>query len=135
MIFYIFLFLFALALVLIISGFAVDIPLFAMIGAVLLMSLGGITLGNDVMLKTGVNTSEIQVYGNDFTGYHWDGYNGTSEAPSKADREAFLFHVEKEEIYTYEPYEWGEIGGTAYGWFFLILGVGMFIISLTMLGD
>ena len=133
MIFYIFLFLFALALILIISGFAVDIPLFAMIGAVLLMSLGGITLGNDVMLKTGVNTEENYIYGNGCDGEHWAGHNTT--APLQADKEAFLFHTEKEEIYTYEPYEWGEIGGTAYGWFFLILGVGMFIISLTMLGD
>lgn len=35
-------------------------------------------------------TTEIYIYGNNFDGYHWDGYNIT--APSQIDKEAFLFH-------------------------------------------
>lgn len=108
MIFNIFLFLFAVAIILIIGGFAIDIPLFGIIGAILLIGLGGVVVSNNVEVKMGVNATNNII-------------NGTIASTTTTD--------------IYETYDWGKIGGTGYGLFFLILGVGLFIISLTQIGD
>ena len=133
MIFNIFLFLFATSLLLIIVGFIVDIPLFNIVGSVLLIGMGALVLSNDVQIVTGENITETSVYGNYFDDYHWDGYNTT--APPQTDKEAYLFHTETEKTNIYENYDWGGIGNTSYGVLFLLFGIGMFIISLTTMGD
>jgi len=37
--------------------------------------------------------------------------------------------------YTYAPYDFGSLGSTSYGWIITILGVALFIIVLTTMGD
>jgi len=44
---------------------------------------------------------EDYIYGNNFTGYHWDSYDGASVAPLQTDREAFLFHKNTSNTYDY----------------------------------
>lgn len=93
---------------LIIVGFAIDIPLFSIIGSVLLIGLGGLVLSDDVQIITGENTTNTID-------------NGTIISTTTTN--------------VYESYSWGSIGTTPYGVLFLLLGIGMFIISLTTMGD
>lgn len=109
MIFNIFLFLFAISIILMICSFALDIPLFGIIGAILMLGLGGVVTANDVQIQVGENATNTL------------DQNGTIVSTSTTD--------------IYESYDWGGISGTAYGIFFLILAVGMFVMALMSLGD
>lgn len=42
--------------------------------------------------------------------------------------------VHSQEIKTYENYSFGGVGGTSFGFLILILGILLFIISITMAG-
>jgi len=44
---------------------------------------------------------ESYQYGNNFSAYHWDGYDGASVAPVQVDRDAFLFHKNITNTYEY----------------------------------
>jgi len=74
-------------------GLVARIPFFLVVGFLLLFIIGGYLQAGNILIPSGTVDS---VYGNNFTGYHWDGYNGSSEAPSQTDREAYLFHEEQE---------------------------------------
>jgi len=77
---------------LLLFGLGVPLPYFSVLGFFLLFVLGGLLQAGSLELPTG----ELEyVYGNNFTGYHWD-YVNSSFAPSQTDREAFLFHTEKD---------------------------------------
>jgi len=129
LIFSVFVFLFILALVFIGLGYAVDIPVFSLVGAIFIIGLGVVILGSNVEVRTG--QEDIYIYGNNFDGYHWEGYNIT--APSQTDKEAFLFH--QNITYTYEPYDFGGIGNTTFGILTLILGMSLFVIIVMTAGD
>ncbi len=110
-------------------GYAVDIPVFSLVGAIFIIGLGVVILGSNVEVRTG--QEDIYIYGNNFDGYHWEGYNIT--APSQTDKEAFLFH--QNITYTYEPYDFGGIGNTTFGILTLILGMSLFVIIVMTAGD
>jgi len=93
--------------------------------------MGTIVLSVGVEVKTG--TEEVFIYGNNFTDYHWDGYDGSSVAPPRTNREAFLFHVNETNIY--EPYDFGGFGGTTFGLLILILGMFLFVYFIATAGD
>jgi len=131
MILTIFIFMSCLGFVLFVLGYVLDIPLLSIIGAVFIFGLGLLVVSDDVQVVNG--TEEVYIYGNNFTGYHWDGYNGSSEAPSSTDRNAYLFH--KNETKIYEDYDFGGIGSTSFGVIFLLLGAFMFVLSLFNVGD
>jgi len=118
----------AVALVLVIFGFAVDFPLFSMVGTIMLFLLGLSLLTGGLSYKIGEDYNYI--YGNNFTDYHWDSCEGASEAPSQVDREAFLFHTNSSSIYA----NYDDASGDRYGWFLLILGALGFCLSLFTLG-
>jgi len=77
-------------------GFSINESTFQVVGFFFLFLLSSLVLtaGN---LEYSTGTDEFYVYGNNFDGYHWDGYN--TSAPSQIDREAFLFHVETTKTY------------------------------------
>jgi len=71
----------------------------SLVGFSFMFLLSIVIIGGNLTYQTGVE--EIYIYGNNFDGYHWDGYNTT--APSQTDREAYLFHKNITNIYsTYE---------------------------------
>jgi hypothetical protein len=113
-------------LVLTIFGFVSDIPIFSMIGTIMIFLLGLSLLNVGLTYKVG--EEEVYVYGNYFDGYHWDGSNAT--APSQVDKEAFLFHVDVVDVY--DVYD--DSAGDRYGWFLLILGALGFVFALFTLG-
>ena len=121
---WLFLLFFGIGLVLTIAGFALDLPLLNLTGTIMIFLMGMTLLSAGLDYKIGED--QIQVYGNDFTGYHWDGYNGTSEAPSQADREAFLFHVEVEAVYG----SYDDAGENRFGWMLMAMGALLFCLSL-----
>lgn len=116
------------ALVLTIFGFSADIPIFSMVGTIMLFLVGLTLLTSGLTYKIG--EQEDLIYGNNFTGYHWDSYDGASEAPSQADREAFLFHTNVTDIYG----SYDDKNGDRYGWFLMMLGALGFCLSLFSLG-
>jgi hypothetical protein len=88
-------------------GFIIDIPALSVIGAVLLFGLGLFMLNDNIEVQNGVNITNVID-------------NGTI--------------ISSQEIKTYENYSFGGFGGTSFGFLFLILGILLFIITLTMLG-
>jgi hypothetical protein len=124
MLMWLFLLFFGIGLVLTIAGFALDLPLLNLSGTIMIFLMGMALLQGGLDYKVG--TDEIQVYGNNFSGYHWDGYDGMSEAPSQADREAFLFHVKNEAVY--EHYD--DAGTNRFGWLLMAMGALLFALSL-----
>ena len=129
MILTIFIFLTALAVVMFALGFLLDIPLLSIIGAVFIFGLGLLMMGTDIQVKTG--TEDVLVYGNNFSGYHWDAYND-SMAPPQTDKNAFLFYTNSSNVYA--NYDFGGIGTTSFAWLFMILGAFLFAISLINVG-
>jgi len=74
---------------------------FAMI-LIILVAKGAVDATEKCELVPNV-TQEVYVYGNNFDGYHWDGYNTT--APAQIDRDAFLFHKNETVTYSTVCYE------------------------------
>ena len=68
----------------------------SLVGFAFLFLLSMVVIGDNLTYKTGVE--ETYIYGNNFDGYHWDGYNTT--APSQTDKEAFLFHRNITNVYS-----------------------------------
>jgi len=67
----------------------------SLVGFFFLFLLSMVVIGDNLTYKVG--EQEVYIYGNYFDGYHWDGYNTT--APPQADKEAFLFHMNRTNIY------------------------------------
>ena len=82
-----------LMLFLLFFGALTRLPPFLILGFFILFVLGGYLQAGNILIPSG---DTHFVYGNNFTDYHWDDYNDSSDAPSQADREAFLFHEVKE---------------------------------------
>jgi len=118
----------AVALVLTLFGFIADIPIFSMVGTIMIFLLGFTLLTEGLTYKVGDDVDYI--YGNNFTDYHWDDYEGASVAPLQSDRDAFLFHTNSSAIY--ETYD--DSAGDRYGWFLLVLGALGFCLSLFTIG-
>ena len=75
--------------------------------------------------KTGFNESSYYVYGDNFTGYHWDYDN---DMPPNTEGEIFLFHKDTSNIYIYENYQNKTIGFylallSAFGFSFMLYGM------------
>ena len=83
----------AIMLFLLVFGLVARMPTFLLLGFLLLFIIGGYVEAENILVPNG---NVYSVYGNNFSDYHWDGHNGTSEAPSQSDREAFLFNTQKE---------------------------------------
>lgn len=83
------------------------------------------------------DTNETYVYGNNFDGYHWDGYNTT--APPQIDKNSFIFH--KNTDYNYDlyciPEDYTEAKNLYMIWFILIrlALAGVLIAPLVYLGN
>lgn len=128
MIFSVFVFLFALAIIFIGLGYAVDIPIFSLVGSIFIIGLGVIILGAGVEVQTG--TYETYKYGDNYDTYHYDGYN--ESAPPQLN-ELNIFHINETKIY--EPYDFGGIGNTNFGILTLLLGMGLFVVVVATAGD
>jgi len=103
-------------------GFFIDFPVINFIGSIMLFLLGIGLLGAGIDYKVGVE--EVYVYGNNFSGYHWD-YDGT-QPPLKDLDSAYLFHKNVSDVYsTYD-----DSSGDRFGWFLLILGALTFVLGL-----
>lgn len=107
-----FLILLVMGVVLLIAGIVIQNPILGAISLVILLILSFFIMEGNVLIPTGETS---YVYGNNFTGYHWDDYNA-STAPDQANKEAFLFHEEKE----YD--NWDNANSSFIG-FFMIIGV------------
>jgi hypothetical protein len=70
------------------------------IASLIILGRAGLDSGQDCQFLIS-NTSTFYVYGNNFTDYHWDDYDGASVAPLQVDRDAFLFHTEISNEYEY----------------------------------
>jgi len=112
----------SLGVVLAFIGYFSGFPLFDMTGMIFIFLLGLSLLSNGLDYKTGAN--EVYVYGNDFDGSHWDGYNAT--APPQTDRDAFLFH--KNTTDSYDHYD--DSSGDRFGWLLMAFGGLGFAFSL-----
>jgi len=110
-------------------GYIIDIPIFSLFGCVFIIGLGAVMLASGVEVKTGLQ--EVYVYGNNFTGYHWD-YDGTQPAPKDLEG-AYLFH--KNETTVYAPYDFGGVGNTTFAFLVMLLGVILFVLFLFTIGD
>jgi len=119
-----FLVFFGLGLILTIAGFAIDIPLLNLVGTIMIFTVGLGLLQDGLDVPSG--TEQVYVYGNNFTGYHWDDYNGSSDAPSQSDREAFLFHINESNIYDH----YDDAGSNRFGWLLMAMGALGFCLSL-----
>ena len=78
-----------------------------LIGFTLMFLLGGMlepALPGSVEYQSGLNISEYYVYGDNYTGYHWDYLN----PPTKTD--VNLFHTVREETVLYSEYQTHTIG-------------------------
>ena len=106
MIFSVFVLLISLAIVFFIAGFIIDIPLLSVIGAVFFFGLGIFMLNTDIQVQTGEAINNTVV-------------NGT------------ITHQDVQKVYS--DYDFGGVGGTSFGWLLMILGVLLFIITLTTL--
>ena len=115
-------------LVLTVFGFISDIPIFSMTGTIMLFLLGLALLNGGLDHKIG--SEDVYVYGNNFSDYHWAGYNGSSEAPSQLDRDAFLFYTTTTDIY--EPYD--DFPSDIFAKILLFVGALGFCFSLFTLG-
>jgi len=111
-----------LSLLLIVIGFALDISIFSLVGTISLMLIGGVLLAEGITYKSG--ELEYSVYGNNFDGYHWEGYNDT--APLQSDKEAFLFHTNQTDSYTLVD----DTSTLRIAWLLIILGGLGFALSL-----
>ena len=77
----------------------------ALIGFFFLFLLSFSIINNDLEYPTGnINESSYYVYGNNFTGYHWDYSEPYDVAPHATEGEVYLFHVEKTISIEYETY-------------------------------
>ena len=101
MILTLFLALLALAVVVAFMGYFTGDEPYLTIGLFFLFLLSFVIIGGSLQYQTGLNVtncdySELYVYGNNFTGYHWDYDAGT--APDGPQTGAYLFHMNR----TYE---------------------------------
>jgi len=91
---------------------------FFVVAAVILLGKSLIDGGESCELVLN-GTTEIYIYGNNFDGYHWDGYNIT--APPQANQDAFLFHKNVTNTYSTVCYD-NNTNNTANNTYKLFLG-------------
>jgi len=88
----IFVFLVCFSLVLLIAGYYVQAPVGQISGCAVLFVTGLLLMFSSVQYPIGENFEEYYVYGDNFTGYHWDYDDPPSFNPSQ-DGIIFLFHT------------------------------------------
>jgi len=93
---------------LIIISLAKNIQSLSMIGFIFIALLGLTLLFTGVSFKNGFD--DIYVYGNNFTGYHWDyDYNVPNNA--KLEEQAFVFHLERTVTYDSPSFQYSNLFG------------------------
>jgi len=112
----------AVGIVLMALGFIIDIPVITFVGTTMIFLLGLNLLSAGLDYKSGVE--DVYVYGNNFSGYHWD-YDGTQPPPKDLDA-AYLFHTNSTDIYSH----YDDAGADRFGWFLLVLGALAFVMGL-----
>jgi len=117
----IFLLVIGLALALLITGVVMSDYAIQLVGFSFLFISGTILLAGNVEYKTGLNSSEYYVYGDNYSGYHWDYMNEPPTCPPNNLDCVKLFHVEYNEFYNY-----GSFSDSTSHW----LGVYLMIISI-----
>lgn len=114
-------------------GMSADIPFFTIVGFLLVFMLGFVIQSGSLMVPTG-NTNSSYVYGDNFTGYHWDQYvPGDEPTFLPNDQMVFLFHKnEEKEFGLWTSGNYHEIG-----WFVMIVGLlaSVFSVFATFGGD
>jgi len=111
-----------IAVVLIGIGYLTDVVISDMLGTIIVFLLGLALLTTGLTVKTG--EVEAYMYGNNFTGYHWDYDTGT--APDGPQTDAYLFHRNITDTYgTYDA----EASHTM-GWLLLVFGILGFVLSM-----
>jgi len=118
--------LFAVAFALLFYGWYSRTDLPRLLGFLLIFLLGTFfepAIPGVIEFKSGENVSSYYVYGNNFDGYHWDGYNTT--APVQTDKGAWLFHSEtiENDIYT-------EYSNHTLGFYIMIMGLLGFVLVM-----
>jgi len=105
MILSIFLIVIGLAVVLIGLGFLTNDPAIQILGLSFLFIGGSILLAGNVEYQTGINISEYYVYGDNYSGYHWDYDTPHPECnPSNPLECVALMHTERTETNLYNNF-------------------------------
>jgi len=113
-----------LSIALLITGFALDDTALQLVGFSFLFISGTILLAGSVEYKTGEHYSELYVYGDNYTGYHWD-YNNPPPTcvPNNLDC-VKLFHTNR----TIE-YRYGTFNDATSHW------IGVFLMIVSIIGS
>lgn len=85
-----------IGLALIIIGYSTEDGAVQIVGYSFLFILGTALLSSSVEYQSGEFTRETYVYGDNFSGYHWD-----YVSPPKTPGDVFLFHANKTQTKTY----------------------------------
>jgi hypothetical protein len=128
MIYQLFISLFIVAFLFLFYGWYSRTDMPRLIGFFLIFLLGGMlepALPGSVEYFSGLNTSEYYVYGDNYTGYHWDYMNDPPEClPNNLDC-VKLFHTETIQSEVYSVYESHTIG-----FFLSIAGILGFVLVM-----
>jgi len=134
----IFVFLVLFSLILIIGGFYIEAPVGQIAGTAVLFVTGLLLMFSSVEYISGINYEEYYVYGDNFTGYHWDYDDPPSFNPSQ-DGIIFLFHAVHNETDIYSTWDEESLLGinTRHTVAFLLLvsAILMFVSILTQLRE
>lgn len=96
----------------------------SLIGFTFLFLLGIVLINNDISIKSGEIFKDLYIYGNNYTGYHWDYVNPTT--PNVTD--VNLFHSNRTITYTYSEIDLGtHITSRLVGYWLCIASVVGFI--------
>ena len=119
MLMWLFVLFFGLGLVLTIAGFALDIPVLNLTGTIMIFLLGLGLLQGGLDYKIGENTT--YVYGDNYDGYHYDDYNGTTKVD-----DLNVFHDSSVDVYGH----YDDAGDNRFGWLLMAMGALGFVLSL-----
>jgi len=90
----------------------------ALVGFFFLFLLSFVVMGNNLQYENGYE--EVYIYGNNFSGYHWD-YNEPLEPRPQDETMAYLFHRNRTALYTTYTGDVGVFDTHIFGYFMAIL--------------
>ena len=90
----------------------------ALVGFFFLFLLSFVVMGNNLEYEIGYE--ETYIYGNNFSGYHWDYANPLEARPQDPDL-AYLFHTNRTALYSNYTGDVGVFDTHIYGYFLAIL--------------
>jgi len=100
----IFLVVIGLALALLVTGFMLDDTALQLVGFAFLFISGSLLLAGSIEYKSGFELTEYYVYGDNYSGYHWDYTNPPPNCnPSNLDC-VKLFHTNQTTIFHYSTF-------------------------------